>query len=64
MNSKIAESEDELNNFTPSAIVEESSMNSAETSESLPEKRGRTLETPDSIGDIQVLVLKVIIGTF
>ncbi|KAG8178989.1 hypothetical protein JTE90_012501 [Oedothorax gibbosus] len=56
LNGKFAESEGELNNFAPNAIIEESSTNNAETSESIPEKRGRTLETPDSIGDIQAKV--------
>ncbi|GFQ92820.1 kinesin-like protein KIF13A [Trichonephila clavata] len=54
LNEKLAESEDELNNFPPCRI-EESSQNNTETSEIVPEKR-RILETPDSIGDIQAKV--------
>ncbi|GIY38973.1 kinesin-like protein KIF13A [Caerostris extrusa] len=55
LNEKFAESEDELNNFPPSR-TEESSRNNNEATEIALDKRGRMLETPDSIGDIHAKV--------
>ncbi|XP_035209523.1 kinesin-like protein KIF13A isoform X3 [Stegodyphus dumicola] len=53
LNDKLAGSEEELNNFQSCQTEENSRVHHAEASEIAPEKRGRTLETPDSIGDIQ-----------
>ena len=54
---KFAESEDELNNMQSSGTEEtlQTHRESLECTEMVPEKRGRALETPDSIGDIQVI---------
>ncbi|KFM64006.1 Kinesin-like protein KIF13A, partial [Stegodyphus mimosarum] len=53
LNDKLAGSEEELNNFQSCQTEENSRVHHAEASEIVSEKRGRTLETPDSIGDIQ-----------
>lgn len=55
---KFAESEDELNHIQSSGTEEnqQTQRESFECTEIVPEKRGRALETPDSIGDMQVIV--------
>lgn len=56
---KFAESEEELNHIQSSEAEEnqtQTQQESFECTEIVPEKRGRALETPDSIGDMQVTV--------
>ncbi|KAF8763626.1 Kinesin-like protein KIF13A like protein [Argiope bruennichi] len=60
LNEKLAESEDELNNFASCRAEESGSVSNIndanEATEIASEKRGRALETPDSIGEIQAKV--------